>query len=420
MSKIGDWTRSVLGAPLRLLIPKNPWLRLLLLLLVVALVAAFVEPLLSLLGKGLDLIARIFTPLLADPVGRLVLLNLILFVVLLVTLRMLRARWTRLRSGLLLRRHLRGIHALLREDRANARELLLGVAKQAARAPAECPWLGQDAALKVARLALAEGDPDLALGQLARVRTKGLPKELLRSHAQLRAEASLAQGEILPEAVEAELRAALEQNRDDRRTLALLARVHRERGEHAAAAELQARIVALTPEVSAGREREVLVADWVAAGQQALATGDVEGARGFARRARKADRDATAPGLLLGDVHAAAGEARNAIREWGATRSPDGFARIVELLDRQPGLLSARELAEASPMEGTLLLVAREYARAGDHAHAMRAATLAARKLGPTPTVTRLLAEVLELCGRDAEARELREEAVLRLLGEGA
>ena len=50
----------------------------------------------------------------------------------------------------------------------------------------------------------------------------------------------------------------------------------------------------------------------------------------------------------------------------------------------------------------------------------MRAATLAARKLGPTPTVTRLLAEVLELCGRDAEARELREEAVLRLLGEGA
>jgi hypothetical protein len=41
---------------------------------------------------------------------------------------------------------------------------------------------------------------------------------------------------------------------------------------------------------------------------------------------------------------------------------------------------------------------------------------MAAETLGPTETVCEVLAEVLALLGRDAQARLLREQAVARLL----
>jgi hypothetical protein len=67
-------------------------------------------------------------------------------------------------------------------------------------------------------------------------------------------------------------------------------------------------------------------------------------------------------------------------------------------------------------MQGTLLLVARELARQGESVRAERAARVAAEALGPTATVCAVLAEVLELLGRDDKARLLREQAVARLL----
>jgi len=66
------------------------------------------------------------------------------------------------------------------------------------------------------------------------------------------------------------------------------------------------------------------------------------------------------------------------------------------------------------------LLVAREYARAGEHRRALRAARRAARSLGPTPSVTAILTEVLTLCGQHDEAAQLAEESALRLVAPDA
>ena len=73
-------------------------------------------------------------------------------------------------------------------------------------------------------------------------------------------------------------------------------------------------------------------------------------------------------------------------------------------------------MLECSPTEGALLLVAREYARSGDYDRALRAARRAARNLGPLPSVTAVLSEVLTLCGQHEEAAQIRDQAVVRLL----
>ena len=83
------------------------------------------------------------------------------------------------------------------------------------------------------------------------------------------------------------------------------------------------------------------------------------------------------------------------VRVYGATRSPSGLDRIAELLTEHPAAIEPRELLANCPMQGALLLVARELARAGEHDRAQRAARVAAEALGPTPTVCAVLAEVL-------------------------
>jgi hypothetical protein len=130
----------------------------------------------------------------------------------------------------------------------------------------------------------------------------------------------------------------------------------------------------------------------------------------------KADREGDLAMLLLGDIHRQAGDLRAALKAYGASRSASGLDRLAELLQGHPGLVEPRELLELCPLQGSLLLVAREFARQGDRERAERAARLAAEALGPTPTVCAVLAEVLSMLGKDAEARLLREQAVARLL----
>ena len=158
-----------------------------------------------------------------------------------------------------------------------------------------------------------------------------------------------------------------------------------------------------------------LLQDLVAAGEAALAADKPDLARGLAKRAQKLAPDAAAPIVLLGRTHLARGDVKAAVREWGRSRSPAGLEQVAKLLDERPGAIDPRELLENCPLQGTILLVAREYARAGDTVRAERAARVATRDLEPTPSVAAVLAEVLELCGRPDDARAMTEAAVLRL-----
>lgn len=418
MSRLGKLLLRGAIAPFRLLIAGNPWLRLIVIGVPILLLLFFLGPVVSLVTKLIELTFQVMAPFFANPAGRLVLLNLLLIAAVLVTWLAVRNRVRRMLSGWLLKRHLDGIVALVGGDEARAEELFTKVARSTREAPHEYPDLVVDAQLKLGRLALQRGAVDQALLWLARVREKGLRKDLHRSLVQLRAEAFLAQGGILPEAVEQSLRDALEAFPDDRKLLTLLRSVLVGRGAFVEASEQQERLHSRAPAHQKEAARATLLADLAVAGEAALANGDLAAVKACAKRARSADPDAPIGGVLLGKLAALEGEPRAALKQWGRTRSHQALQLMGDILAKDGQLMSTREIVNLSPTHGTLLLIAKLYAQRGEGKKALRAVRHVARALGPTPEVVLVLKEVLESVGETAEAARVCEEAVLRLLAQ--
>lgn len=420
MGKLGDAFRKTVTVPFKALMPKNPWLRLALIAIPILLVLALLEPVLRLFEKAMDVFGRLIVPLLETPGGRLLLLNIVLLAVCVVGFLVLRSRIRQFRSGLTLRRHLEGIEALVGDQPRRARESFRRVAKSRALPPTEYPHVVEDAKLKLARIALDQGDVNRGLHWITRVKDRNLPKELKRSLAQMRAVAFHAQGEIDDATLADEVRGALDSFGHDVVLLEMLRDLARNRNDHDEAVALQEKVHkhALPRAKDAARTR--LLHELLDAGRAKIAAGDPDAARGFARRAAKLEPESPTPGILAGEVALAKGDVRGAVREWGKTRSSVGLQRIAELLDQEPNAVSARELLESCPVQGAVLLVARQYARAGDHARAERAARAAVRGLPMTPSVAAAFAEVLELCGHREDSRQVTEDAVRRLVAPDA
>ena len=420
MSKFGDLLRKGMWAPVRAILPKNPWLRVLVYALPVILLLALFGPALEVVLKLVDLVIRVIEPMLQTTVGRIVLLLVVITLLLLLAFLLLRRRVRDMRAEATLGRHLHATAALVGQDRKKSRELFRRVAKYRGPLPDRYPHVVQDANLKLARQSLAANKVDEALGWLARVVEPGLPKELLRSLLQLRLEALRRQGEVLPATLRREAEAAVHQFGDDVTMLAVLRDLAEANQNIEELLQWQEKIAKHAAPAAVVRERQRYVDALLQAGQQALQAGDLEGAKRLAKRLQKAEPDGSSGKLLLGDVHRAALEFRHAVRVYGSTRSPAGLDRIAELLSAHPGAIEPRELLANCPMQGALLLVARELARAGELERAERAARVAAEALGPTPTVCAVLAEVLDLLGQDQKAQLLREQTVARLLAPGS
>ncbi|MBL9078969.1 MAG: hypothetical protein JNL08_15800 [Planctomycetes bacterium] len=413
---LGDLLRKGLWAPVRALLPKNPWLRVLVYALPFVLLLALFGPAVDVLLKLLDLGMRVLQPLLETTIGRVLLLLLVFALGGLFTVWLLKSRVRDMRAEAVLGRHLQAVADLVGLDLRRSRDRFRRVSRYRGPLPDRYPHVTADANLKLARLCLEHGRVDEALGWLARVVERGLPDELLRSLLQLRVRALRRQGEVLPGALQREVDQAVERFPHDYHLLVERRDLLAEQREPHALADAQAAVHEHAPPAALAREHQRLVADLTASGLAWLAAGEPDACRRVAKKLAAIDRDGPASGLLLGDLHCAAGDLRQAIRAWGATRSPAGLDRIAEVLAEHPGAVDERELLECCPLQGTLLLVARELARRGESARAERAARRAAEALGPTPTVCAVLAEVLQLLGKDDKARLLREQAVQRLL----
>jgi tetratricopeptide (TPR) repeat protein len=416
VSKIGDWLRRGLLAPLKLVLPKNPWLRVLVYALPIVLLLALFAPALDVVVKLVELVFRLIEPLLETTIGRVLLLVVVLTLTGFFLAWLLRRRVRDMRAEAVLGRHLRAVGALVSADARRSREHFKKVVRYKGPLPDRYPHVVQDAAVKLARQCLADGRVDEAQGWLSRVVEPGLPPELMRSLVQLRLEALRRQHGVLPATLRREAEAAVERFPKDVVLLAALRDLLLDDGDLEAAAAVQQRVVKETPAGNRISEQQRLVDLLARHGQKALEAGDLDAARKIARRLQQADQDGPAGELLLGDVHRAAGEYRQAVRAYGATRSPLGLDRIAELLHEHPGAVEPRELLTSCPLQGTLLLVARELARSGQRDKAERAARFAAESLGPTPTVCAVLAEVLDLLGQEQRAQLLREQAITRLL----
>lgn len=402
--------------PVKAFLPKNPWLRFLLFAVPVLLVFALVGPALDVLLKVVDLVLRVLEPLLETTVGRIVLLAGLVTTASLLAYWLLRRRVREWRGEAALGRHLQATAALVGQNRRTSRELFRRVARYRGPLPARYPHVVQDARLKLARLTLDQGEVDEALRWLQRVIPAGLPRELERSATQLRLAALRRQGQFQPATLRREAEAAAKRFRDDVVILRVLRDLSVEEGKPDEAVEWQEKVAQHAAPAAARAEGQRLVDMLQDAGARALDAGARADALKIAKRLKKADPDGAAAGLLVGDVHRAAGEHLKAVQAYGGTRSPVGLDRVAELLTEHPGAVEPRELLASCPMQGALLLVARELARAGELERAERAARFAADALGPTPTVCAVLAEVLDLLGDGKRAQLLREQTVMRLL----
>ncbi|HZN41074.1 MAG TPA: hypothetical protein VFD82_19865 [Planctomycetota bacterium] len=415
MGKVGDMVRRGLWAPVKAILPKNPWLRVLVYALPFVLLLALFGPALEVVIKLMELGMRVVEPMLQTTLGRIVLLLVVFTLGGLFAVWLLKSRVRAMRGHAVLGRHLQATAALVGLDLKQSRDGFRKVSRYRGPLPDRYPYVVQDSNLKLARMCLERGAVDEALGWLTRVIEPGLPKELLRSLLQLRVRALRLQGEVLPAALTAEIRRAVERFPTDYHLLCELRDLLASSGD-AEVVPVQDRVCKHAPPAAQARERQRLVAELESAGQALLREGDVDGGRKIAKKLSQVDKDGASGGLLLGDLHRKSGDLHKAIRAYGATRSPEGLDRIAELLSEHPGVVDPRELLECCPMQGTLLLVARELARQGESARAERAARVAAESLGPTATVCAVLAEVLQLLGKDDKARLLREQAVARLL----
>lgn len=416
MAKVGEYLRRAVFAPVRMLLPKNPWLRLLVYALPVVLVLALFGPALDVVLKIVDLFVRVLEPMLQTTIGRILLLLATFTLGGLFTVWLLKGRVRDVRAEAQLGRHLQAVAALVGAQPRASRERFRKVARYRGPQPTRYPFVVQDANLKLARLALEQDRVDEALGWLMRVVEPGLPKELQRSLLQLRVRALRRQGEVLPATLLQEVRAAVEAFPNDCALLGELRDLLARDGEPQELVAIQERLARHAPPAAAAAEHQRLLDELGRCGRTLLAQGDVDGCRRIVKKLAQHDRDGAGSGLLLGDLHRTAGDLRAAIKAYGGTRSPEGLDRIAEVLGEHPGCAEPRELLDWCPLQGTLLLVAREFARQGDTVRAERAARRAAEALGPTSTVCAVLAEVLELLGKDEKSRLLREQTVARLL----
>lgn len=416
---IGDLVRKSLWAPLRVLLPKNPWLRVLVFALPIVLLLALFGPALEVVLKLMDFGMRLVEPLLQTTLGRVLLLLIVFALGGLFAVWLLKNRVRDMRAEAVLGRHLQAVGDLVGLDLRRSRERFRRVSRYRGPLPDRYPHVVADSNLKLARLCLEQGRTDEALGWLTRVLEGGLPDELRRSLLQLRVRALRRQGEVLPGALRAAVHAAVAEFPNDYHLQCELRDLVVAAGDPHAAATAQEAVHKHAPPAAALREHQRLVADLMASGRAHLDAGELDAGRRVVKKLANVDKDGPSSGLLLGDLQRQAGDLRAAIRSYGGTRSPTGLDRIAELLSEHPGAVDERELLESCPLQGALLLVARELARRGETARAERAARRAADALGPTPTVCAVLAEVLELLGKDEKARLLREQAIVRLLSPG-
>ncbi len=408
------WLSRMLGKAGGALLPKTWKGKLVLYGIPALLLLALLDPVFGLVHKVFDLVERIATPFLETTIGRILALLIAMAGGASLAAWLLRDRVRSMRGHAMLGRHFDATAALLVGDSKRARDLLRAICRRKRVRPDEYPWIAEDASLKLARLSLAEGRAAEALRWVARVSSPELPEELARSRAQLRIEALRLHGGALPETLLSEAEAACSAHPTCARLHAELRELRVRRGDWMGAFEAQQRVVANAAPASLSAEQETLCRDATTASARAIADGDVDAAKKLQRAIAKLPGPTA--GLLQGDILAHKGDFRGAVRAWGQTASPEGLDRIAALLQNAPVEMDPRELLACCPMQGMVLLLARELARRGQADDALRAARHAAETLGPTTTVCLVLAETLDRLGQTERSQRLAEQAAQLLL----
>jgi len=396
------------------------WFLLLLFILILGVLAPWVGLIGNLVSGFFDLLK----PVLENKVGRFVLFNLVLIVVLLVVYRRFKDRGRKLVGAWALDRFLQGmLHLSAGRYRLAARAfekvVRMGRWVDLSLAVDSYAEIRPDARIKLALCYREMGEVEKAMKSLELLKVRDLPPSMKRDHAEAKAFVYSLSPELMDETIDREVETALEKDGANRRLL----RLRRDRAERTGrlpvAIESQRRIVKASPAKEKPEERKRLAALHARLAARLHRAGRPEEALAEISRSRSSDPGLMLPNLLAGDIERERGNVKGAVAEWAKTPSLPALERVRGLLDS--GELEAEgdlgRLVESFPRSGMLLVLAEHYLERGK----LRKAKNCVRKfeeLGlENRHSARLLARILRAEGDEQGARRLEWLALKGFLG---
>ena len=271
----------------------------------------------------------------------------------------------------------------------------------------------RDAMLKAALCHLRCGRPNDAKSWLLRVHESGILSDHVRRNlVELRALSYDQSDEIEPETILRELEKADARDGSNRRVLIAMRDRLEAMGDLDRAAGVTRRLVKASQGVQRERAEDELALLEYRAAHKAIGDGAGKGAKPL--KALKARTNDPRSAVLLGDLALENGDLRGALKAWSRAVSLPVFDRIEKLLvdGRLEGEKELRMLLDFFPYSGTMLVLARHYARKGEPRKAKAAVERAIEAAGPNLEALRLYADALRSEGDETAAAELYRRAL--------
>jgi len=390
----------------------------------VLLILLALGPWVGLLGQILSGIGGVLEPVVNNPVGRFILVNLLLVVVVLVLYRRFKDRGRRLLGALALDRFLGGMMHLSAGRYSKATRLFEKVVRMSRWLDLEeavdvYPEILGDARIKLALCYREMGEVEKAMRNLELLKVRDLSPAMKKDLAEAKAIVYSLSGELMEETIDREVANALERDPGNLRLL----RLRRDRasrvGDLPAAIESQKRLVKGTAAPDRGEERTRLATLYARHALRLYRAGQVEDARAEISRSRAGDPRLVLPNLIAGDIAAERDDIRAAVTEWARIPSVPGLERVGRLLDegKLDGEGDLEFLVATFPRSGILLVLANHYLSRGKPRKA-RNCVMKFEEMGlGNRHSAQLMAEILRAEGDEAGANRLSWQALKNFLG---
>jgi tetratricopeptide (TPR) repeat protein len=381
-------------------------------------------PAIGALGQILSSIIKLLEPVVDNPVGRFILVNAILLLIVVLIYKRFKDRGRRLLGSLALDRFLAGMMNLSAGRYGPAAKLFEKVVRMGrwlnlAEAVDVYPEIASDARIKLALCYREMGEIEKAMKSLELLKVRDLSPAVKRELAEAKSFVYSLSGELMEETIDREVVNALELDPGNRRLL----RLRRDRAETAGdiptAIESQKRIVKETRKTERGEERTRLAALHARNALRLYRSGEVEDARAEISRSRASDPRLVLPNLLAGDIARERDGARAAVTEWARTPSVPALERVAALLaeGELDGEGDLEFLVAAFPQSGILLVLAHHYLSQGKLRKAKNC-ILKFEELGlDNRHSAHLMAEILRREGDGEGAERLEWRALKGFLG---
>lgn len=339
---------------------------------VVALVALgpVLGPIAELLTSAARALGRILLPVLDNKVGRFILVNIIILLVLLFLYRKFKHRARLLLGSWALDRFLAGLLHLAGgryDSAAKGFEKVVRVGKlvNLETAVPVYPEILADARIKLALAYREMGEVEKAMRHLELLKVGDLAPSMRRELAEAKAYVYSLSGDLMEETIDREITNALTEDGSNRRLLKLRRERSEAAGDFAESIKAQRKLLKHVRKTDRSAEKSRLSMLHARHALSLYRAGKPEEALAEISRSRSYDSAGELASLVAGDIAAGRGDERDAVREWVQAPSLAGLDRVRRMLEGG-GLTSEGDLeylASAFSCSGILIVLGEHYLR---------------------------------------------------------